>query len=57
MNSEIKEKHEELKKINHELDSFVHRISHDLKEPLASVLAITKVWRIRRVIHKIRKGI
>src|SRR6476620_4173610 len=40
MKNQIKEKNEELKEINYELDKFVNRTSHDLKAPLISVLKI-----------------
>lgn len=40
------EQNEHLKKANRELDSFVYRISHDLRAPLASVLGLINVSRL-----------
>lgn len=36
----------ELKKINHELDTFVYRVSHDLRTPLLSILGLVELLRI-----------
>ncbi len=42
----IKDKNEELVKINNELDSFVYRAAHDLRAPLASVLGLINISKI-----------
>lgn len=39
-NNIIQEKNEELSKLNKELDSFVYRVTHDLRSPITSVLGI-----------------
>ena len=44
----IKQQNKELVKINHELDEFVYRTSHDLRAPLASVLGLINVLRIEK---------
>ena len=43
VNNDIKEKNAQLQKINHEMDSFVNRTSHDLRTPIISVAGITEL--------------
>lgn len=40
------EKNNDLEKVNKELDSFVYRVSHDLRAPLTSILGLINVMRI-----------
>ena len=42
---ELEEKHQELQKINRELDRFVYSVSHDLRAPIASLLGVIEVIR------------
>ncbi len=44
----IKQKNEELLKINAELDSFVYSASHDLRAPIASLLGLVEVARLEK---------
>lgn len=46
-------KNDNLKKANDQLDSFVYRISHDLRAPLASVLGLINVCRLDNNENKI----
>lgn len=42
---EIHDSHEELTKINQELDRFVYSVSHDLRAPISSLLGIVEIIR------------
>ncbi|MBK5277888.1 MAG: response regulator, partial [Bacteroidia bacterium] len=42
----LRQKNEELVKINSELDSFVYSISHNIRSPLASILGLVNVAKI-----------
>ncbi len=42
----LRDKNEELVKINNELDNFVYRAAHDLRAPLASVLGLINISKI-----------
>lgn len=42
----LRKQNEELVKINHELDSFVYSVSHDLRSPLASILGLINVAKL-----------
>lgn len=44
--SMLRKQNEELVKINHELDSFVYSVSHDLRSPLASILGLINVAKL-----------
>ena len=44
----VKQKNEELLKINAELDSFVYSASHDLRAPIASLLGLVEVARLEK---------
>lgn len=39
------EKDEELEKINHDLENYIHLISHDLKSPLVSIMGFLKLFK------------
>jgi signal transduction histidine kinase len=55
MNEEIQEKNASLKKINDEMDSFVARITHDLRAPLASVLGLINMVRDEKNIDRFNR--
>lgn len=40
---QTRQKNLELQKVNAELDSFVYRVSHDLRSPLTSILGLTNI--------------
>lgn len=42
----LAKQNEELSKANHELDSFVHSASHDLRAPLASILGLVNILKL-----------
>jgi signal transduction histidine kinase len=42
----LRKKNEELIKINKELDTFMYRVSHDLRSPLSSILGLVGVARM-----------
>jgi signal transduction histidine kinase len=42
----LRQQNEELIKINKELDTFMYRVSHDLRSPLSSILGLVGVARI-----------
>ena len=48
----LRDKNEELVKINNELDSFVYRAAHDLRAPLASVLGLINISKIEQQENK-----
>ena len=48
----LRDKNEELVKINNELDSFVYRAAHDLRAPLASVLGLINISKIEQDQNK-----
>ena len=48
----LRDKNEELVKINNELDSFVYRAAHDLRAPLASVLGLINISKIEKDENK-----
>lgn len=49
----IKQKNEELLKINAELDSFVYSASHDLRAPIASLLGLVEVARLEKDVSSL----
>ena len=54
-NSQFKliEKNRDLQKVNNELDSFVYRVSHDLRAPLTSILGLISLMKIETNPDKI----
>ncbi len=51
----IKNKNEELTKINTELDRFVYSASHDLRAPIASLLGLVEVARLETDLKEVNK--
>lgn len=54
------QKNQELQKVNAELDSFVYRVSHDLRSPLTSILGLTNIAKYtndRQELDKIHRMI
>ncbi len=47
------EKNRDLQKVNSELDSFVYRVSHDLRAPLTSILGLISLMKIESSQEKI----
>ncbi len=45
-NDKLKANNNELNKLNKELDSFVYRISHDLRSPIASTMGLVNIAQI-----------
>ncbi|NJN25399.1 MAG: PAS domain S-box protein [Cyclobacteriaceae bacterium] len=54
-NSQFKliEKNRDLQKVNNELDSFVYRVSHDLRAPLTSILGLISLMKMETDHDKI----
>ncbi|MDF9795004.1 signal transduction histidine kinase [Catalinimonas alkaloidigena] len=44
-----------MKKINHELDRFVYRASHDLRAPLTSILGLIHLAKLEKNIDKVKE--
>lgn len=51
------EKNRALEKVNSELDSFVYRVSHDLRAPLTSILGLISLMKIETHPQKIEEYI
>lgn len=51
------EKNRDLEKVNSELDSFVYRVSHDLRAPLTSILGLISLMKIETSQEKISEYI
>lgn len=51
----LRQQNEELSKINAELDSFVYRVSHDLRSPIASVLGLINLSMNETDLVKLRE--
>lgn len=47
------EKNRDLQKVNSELDSFVYRVSHDLRAPLTSILGLISLMKIETNHEKV----
>jgi PAS domain S-box-containing protein len=47
------EKNRDLQKVNSELDSFVYRVSHDLRAPLTSILGLISLMKIETNPEKV----
>lgn len=51
------DKNRDLEKVNSELDSFVYRVSHDLRAPLTSILGLISLMKIETSHEKISEYI
>jgi signal transduction histidine kinase len=51
------EKNRDLQKVNKELDSFVYRVSHDLRAPLTSILGLISLMKIETNPEKVNEYI
>lgn len=51
------EKNRDLQKVNSELDSFVYRVSHDLRAPLTSILGLISLMKIETSQEKVSEYI
>jgi PAS domain S-box-containing protein len=51
------EKNRDLQKVNSELDSFVYRVSHDLRAPLTSILGLISLMKIETSHEKVSEYI
>ncbi len=51
------EKNRDLQKVNSELDSFVYRVSHDLRAPLTSILGLISLMKIETSQQKLSEYI
>lgn len=51
------EKNRDLQKVNSELDSFVYRVSHDLRAPLTSILGLISLMKIETSHEKVAEYI
>ena len=51
------EKNRDLQKVNSELDSFVYRVSHDLRAPLTSILGLIGLMKIESGMDKVKEYI
>ena len=51
------EKNRDLEKVNSELDSFVYRVSHDLRAPLTSILGLISLMKIETNHEKVAEYI
>ena len=51
------DKNRDLQKVNSELDSFVYRVSHDLRAPLTSILGLINLMKIETSHEKISEYI
>lgn len=49
------EKNRDLQKVNSELDSFVYRVSHDLRAPLTSILGLISLMKIETCPQKVNE--
>jgi len=47
------EKNRDLQKVNSELDSFVYRVSHDLRAPLTSILGLINLMKLENSKEKV----
>ncbi len=55
LNKRMKRKNELLQKKNSELDYFVHKVSHDMRSPLRSVLGLTKLMKNESDISQLKE--
>lgn len=54
--SDITSQNDMLKKVNHELDHFVYRVSHDLRAPISSVMGLIKLCKIETEKDQLEKN-
>lgn len=50
----LRQRNEELQKVNFELDKFVYSVSHDLRAPLASIMGLIELLKSETDIERIR---
>ncbi|WP_020526369.1 ATP-binding protein [Flexithrix dorotheae] len=55
--NDLKEKNQELEKVNKELDQFVYSVSHDLMAPLNSILGLITLSKLETDVEKIQEYI
>jgi len=53
-NQNLFRRNEKLKKSNQDLDSFVYRVSHDLRAPLASIIGVINIVKTENDVHKVK---
>lgn len=52
---QLEDQNRELLKVNHELDNFVYRVSHDLRAPISSLLGLAEIISGEQDISKVKE--
>ncbi len=55
INKSLRNSNSNLRKVNHELDSFVYKTSHDLRAPLTSLLGLIEIAKIEKNVDTIKQ--